>query len=120
MSEQASGRGRRPPRLHRPARRGGGPDLRGALGPIGRRLKPLEEVTLVLPEPKLHVPTTRDKGDDFYRAVGERYSALAQVVRGPSTILAEANSVPVSTVYRWVKEARRRGLLAAGRPGKAG
>jgi hypothetical protein len=34
--------------------------------------------------------------------------------------LAEANGVPVSTTHRWIKEARHRGFLPPGRPGKAG
>jgi hypothetical protein len=38
----------------------------------------------------------------------------------PVADLATANEVPVSTAQRWVKEARRRGLLAPGHPGKAG
>jgi hypothetical protein len=98
-----------------------GPDLREALGPFGRKRKPLGEVTLIYPDPKLdEVPTTWDKGDDFYRAVAERYAALAQIDRGPAARIAEANGVPATTVRRWVKEARRRGFLSAGRSGKAG
>jgi transposase-like protein len=38
----------------------------------------------------------------------------------PVAELAGANEVPVATAQRWVKEARRGGLLAPGRPGKAG
>jgi hypothetical protein len=34
--------------------------------------------------------------------------------------LAEANNVPVTTARRWIKEARARGFLPAGRAGKAG
>jgi hypothetical protein len=34
--------------------------------------------------------------------------------------LARDNAVPVTTAQRWVKEARRRGMLGPGRPGKAG
>lgn len=62
----------------------------------------------------------RGRSDDFYRQVGRAYLDLAQTTSRPAAELAEANEVPVSTVHRWVKEARRRGVLPPGRPGKAG
>jgi hypothetical protein len=58
--------------------------------------------------------------DAFYRAVAGAYRHLAAVTPRPVAELAGANDVPVTTAQRWVKEARRRGLLAPGRPGKAG
>ena len=48
------------------------------------------------------------------------YRHLAATSSRPVGELADANDVPVSTAQRWVKEARRRGLLAPGHPGKAG
>lgn len=73
-----------------------------------------------IPEMKLEVPSTRDYGDDFYRQVARFYASAAQRVRAPTMALAEANDVPVTTARRWVKEARARGFLPAGRAGKAG
>jgi hypothetical protein len=64
---------------------------------------------------RLEVPTTRDLGDDFYRAVGALYEDLAQDLRAPAGAIADANHVPVTRVHRWVKEARARGFLAPGR-----
>jgi len=61
-----------------------------------------------------------DRGDDFYRHVAQTYSQVAQATARPAPIIAEASEVPVSTVHRWVKEARRRGFLSPGRTGKAG
>jgi hypothetical protein len=58
--------------------------------------------------------------DEFYDAVATVYRQLATTSSRPVAVLAEANDVPVTTARRWVKETRRRGLLAPGRPGKAG
>lgn len=58
--------------------------------------------------------------DAFYDAVASTYRHLAGTSSRPVGDLAEANDVPVTTAQRWVKEARRRGLLAPGHPGKAG
>ena len=58
--------------------------------------------------------------DAFYDAVASSYRQLVAASSRPVGDLAEANGVPVTTAQRWVKEARRRGLLAPGRPGKAG
>lgn len=69
---------------------------------------------------RLPTPTGRNYGDHFYQAVATAYSLLAQNVTNPVTTLAEANEVPLSTVQRWVREARRRGYLSAARPGKRG
>ena len=58
--------------------------------------------------------------DAFYEAVASAYRQLVATSSRPVGDLAAANGVPVTTAQRWVKEARRRGLLAPGRPGKAG
>jgi len=58
--------------------------------------------------------------DAFYEAVASIYRHLSATSSRPVGDLAEANDVPVTTAQRWVKEARRRGLLAPGQPGKAG
>ena len=67
------------------------------------------------------VPERRgDYGDDFYKRAADRYALAAIHFAAPAPKLAEANDVPLSTVHRWVKEARRRGFLGASRPGKSG
>jgi hypothetical protein len=53
--------------------------------------------------------------DDFYRGVAEAYSWLAGHGHRPAPALALINGVPPTTIHRWVKEARRRGLLGPGR-----
>ena len=63
------------------------------------------------PRLKLKIPTTRRKPDDFYAQVADRFLWLAATTDGPAEKLAGANGVNVSTVHRWVKEARARGLL---------
>ena len=58
--------------------------------------------------------------DAFYDSVASAYRNLVASTPRPVSELAYANDVPVTTAQRWVKEARRRGLLAPGHPGKAG
>jgi hypothetical protein len=60
------------------------------------------------------------RSDDFYAAVASTYCHLVSATPRPVVELAEANGVPRTTAHRWVKEARRRGMLAPGRPGKTG
>ena len=62
----------------------------------------------------------RRRTDEFYGAVASTYRHLVSATHQPVVVLAEANEVPRTTAHRWVKEARRRGMLAPGRPGKAG
>jgi hypothetical protein len=73
------------------------------------------------PTLKLVVSEGRPKPDDFYRQVATVFAYLTTVSPRPANDLADANGVRVTTVHGWVKEARRRGLLASGerarRPG---
>jgi len=56
---------------------------------------------------------TRRREDNFYRAVGYAWaSAIAEGHRNPATIIATANEVTVTAVHRWVREARRRKVMA--------
>lgn len=72
-----------------------------------------------LPDDLIEEPTWR-RSDGFYAAVASTYRHLVSATPRPVVELAEANGVPRTTAHRWVKEARRRGMLAPGRPGKAG
>jgi hypothetical protein len=72
--------------------------------------------------PRLKLRASRGRArraDEFYRAVADAYSWLATQSKRPAAELAERNGVPVTTVHRWVKEARRRGFLGPGRRGGA-
>jgi hypothetical protein len=62
----------------------------------------------------------RGRPDVFYREVADVYLTYAQASPRPACDLADEHGVPVSTAHRWVKEARRRGFLPPGRPGKSG
>ncbi|GAA3298110.1 hypothetical protein Dvina_52515 [Dactylosporangium vinaceum] len=62
----------------------------------------------------------RGRPDVFYRRVADVYLEYAQESPRPACDLADQHGVPVSTAHRWVKEARRRGFLPPGRPGKSG
>jgi transposase-like protein len=70
---------------------------------------------------RLRVPQGSRKPDDFYERVAQAYvTEVSRGSRGPAAAIAEANGVPVTTVHRWVKEARRRGLLGKPGQGRAG
>lgn len=58
--------------------------------------------------------------DDFYSRFAAAYRSAAIESNKPAVILSEENGVPVETIRRWTKEARRRGHLEAGRKGRAG
>jgi hypothetical protein len=72
------------------------------------------------PRLRVRVPSgTVRRPDSFYQQIAERFLYLQAHSRRPAQELADANEVPVSTVHRWVKEARVRGLLPGGqRKGK--
>jgi hypothetical protein len=66
------------------------------------------------------IERTRGRPDGFYRDVADVYLELASGSPRPASDIAARHGVPVSTAHRWVKEARRRGFLPPGRPGKTG
>jgi transposase len=58
---------------------------------------------------------------ELYAAVAEVYvEALDDGGLAPNKDVAETWQVPLSTATRWVREARRRGLLAPTEPGVRG
>jgi len=71
---------------------------------------------------RLNVPNDLKKPDKFYKHVADLYMALTDSgSRRPAQEIADANeNLEVTTVHRWIKEARRRGVLGSGRRGKAG
>lgn len=71
------------------------------------------------PSLKLRIPSGQKRPDSFYQQVAERYLWLTSQGKGPADELAAANDVPASTVHRWVREARRRGILVPGQRGRA-
>jgi hypothetical protein len=73
-------------------------------------LPPREPVAL-LPELKVTDPGGRRKPDEFYSEFTKVYLEQASISDRPARDIAEANELPVTTVHRWLKEARNRGLL---------
>ena len=70
--------------------------------------------------PKLRRPTGKDVRS-FYVQVADAYELALLRTHHPAAALADAAQVPVTTMHRWIREARRRGLLApATRQGAAG
>src|ERR1035437_3554425 len=70
------------------------------------------------PGVRLRVPKGNGKKpDDFYRRVAEAYEYLSNKTSSPAQEIATRNGVKPTTVHRWVKEARARGLLAPGQKG---
>lgn len=70
------------------------------------------------PPLRIQVPPDRKKPDRFYQRVADLYLWLSSQSSRPAEDLAEANGVPVSTMHRWIKEARRRDILSPGQRGK--
>lgn len=56
----------------------------------------------------------------FYQRVAGAYLHYAEQTKAPAKAIADEAQVPVTTVHRWVREARQRGFLPQGRKGKAG
>jgi hypothetical protein len=67
---------------------------------------------------RLSIPAK--KGDVFYQRVAAIYRQKAAQSNRPAVEIANVNGVPVTTVHRWVKEARRRGFLPPGQKGRRG
>jgi hypothetical protein len=68
-------------------------------------------------------PLQRPDGSDpeaFYRKVAESYAAVVRDSSKPAKVLADEAGVPVTTVHRWIHEARRRGFLPPATKGRAG
>jgi hypothetical protein len=67
-------------------------------------------------------PPRNDPGEleAFYRRVGIAYRTYARMGQHPAPSIAMEADVPVTTVHRWVREARRRGHLPPGRQGQVG
>jgi hypothetical protein len=68
-----------------------------------------------LRNPTLVVPAGRSYPDQFYVDVAASYGWHALQTRKPAVAIAEEVGVPTTTVHRWLKEARARGLLAPSR-----
>jgi hypothetical protein len=68
---------------------------------------------------KLGRPDGKDP-DKFYAQVAQAYREYAPRTRATAVAIAEEAGVPVGTVHGWIREARRRGHLPAGREGSAG
>jgi len=67
------------------------------------------------------VPAGAAYPDTFYERVAVAYRAYLRMGVHPAQRIAEDSNAPVTTVHRWIREARRRGHLAParskGRPG---
>ncbi len=74
-------------------------------------LPPPEPVRYRPPSRGIKDPGGRRKPDAFYADVARVFLATASVSNRPAQELAEANNVPPTTVHRWLKEAKARGLL---------
>jgi hypothetical protein len=62
------------------------------------------------PRPTLQRPDGKDT-DQFYALVARAYRDYAPRTRKPAVEMAKEAEVPVTTVHRWIREARRRGHL---------
>lgn len=63
----------------------------------------------------------RRKDDRFYSGIAEQYDeAIRSGTNQPVQLLVDRHGVPEGTMYRWINEARRRGLLSPTGQGRAG
>ena len=70
------------------------------------------------PTAKIRLPSESQSrhSDSFYERFAAVYATLMDSgTAAPAKTIAKANSVPVTTVHGWAREARRRGYLAPGR-----
>lgn len=93
--------------------------------PRPRKSKPRERLAppaydLTVPRARISRPPGRSLPDEFLIEVAHAYSSLAKDGQKPAPVIAEEAGVPVTTVHRWIKESRRRGLLAPARKGATG
>ena len=69
--------------------------------------------------PRLERPAARRPlPDQFFKEVAAAYRGAVADGLSPSKTLAEDANTPPGTVNRWIAEARRRGYLPKGEPGK--
>src|SRR5690606_11774481 len=64
---------------------------------------------------------SRPDGSDplgFSRQLADRYNELIAITNAPASVIAREAQVPVTTVHRWIREARQRGALPATRQGR--
>jgi hypothetical protein len=80
--------------------------------PITRAERPAQR-------PRLTRPGGADP-DEFYPLVAQAYWEYAPLTRAPAKEIATEAGVPITTVHRWIREARRRGFLSSAKKGKAG
>jgi hypothetical protein len=67
---------------------------------------------------KLTRPAKRRLPDEFYYDVSIAYTDAVEAGLNPRKTLAADSGAPADTVARWVGEARKRGHLPPGEPGK--
>lgn len=68
--------------------------------------------------PRLERPESHQLDDGFFALVGAAYTAAAAAGLAPAKTLADESETPQGTVNRWIAEARRRGHLPPGEPGR--
>ncbi len=68
---------------------------------------------------ELERPAKRRLDDGFYSDVARAYADAVHFGLNPRKTLAVDSGTPADTVARWIGEARRRGKLSEGEPGKA-
>lgn len=81
---------------------------------IGAGAEDVQPVLRVVRKRSYRLPEPRGRRypDTFYQRVAEAFVAAVAAGDPPGRSLATANRVPETTVARWIREARRRELLA--------
>jgi hypothetical protein len=87
-------------------------------GNMAWTFEPLEATRAERPKLRVQVPKGSRRPDEFYERIADLFLAQGTLSSRPAQDIAEANKVPPTTVHRWLKEARTRGLLRL--PGTSG
>jgi hypothetical protein len=78
---------------------------------VGAWLFPPPRQEMEKPDLRIEIPDGYRKPDEFYRLVGELFQQISAVSSRAAQEIAEANDVKPTTVHRWIREAKARGLL---------
>lgn len=98
-----------------------GPAMRAEWGTTSEAAAGQASMLALTGGPELVVvePAVRPRPDEFYQRVADAYGLAAAGSHKPAVVVAEASGVDVERIHRWIKEARRRGLIPPARRGAA-
>jgi hypothetical protein len=95
-------------------------DAEVEIGGGAKDVQPVLRVKRTAHAYRLPTPLGNKYPDSFYERVAKAFETALQAGEAPAQTIANANGVPLTTVHRWVREARRRAVLAPAQKGRKG